>query len=171
MGARAAVFPGGVSLFDPPENIYARTSKFQRYDQGVRDQSLHLLAHDKETLKASLRKWMHKLMNTAPRPGAISTRRLNNLVFTRRGLRLREFISLTGRGDFSSAVFNIRAKGWDPRLPGRADPRGPSIVLNKKIWPRSVRGSTARLKIWGLRVRGARMTANPHWERWSGIRR
>ena len=100
-------FPGGADLFNPPEDLYGKTDRFQPPNPDIRAQTMYLLNNDKPALEKSLRTWIHALYNQAPKPDKLSTKRLNHLVYSMRGLKLREFITLAKATDFSSALFHL----------------------------------------------------------------
>ena len=100
-------FPGGARLFDPPDDLYQLTDRFQQPSPAVRAQCMYFLNNDRPTLEASLRAWVNALYRQAPEPDKLSTRRLNHLIYSQRGLKLREFIDLAQSEDFSSAIFHL----------------------------------------------------------------
>ena len=68
---------------------------------------MFLLNNNRDALQASLRSWIFALLKQAPNPEKLSTKRLNNLIFSCRGLRLREFMELMGERDFAAAVHSL----------------------------------------------------------------
>ena len=87
---------GKADLFHPPNDLYKRIAKFGPRSDEIRKQSKELMKDDPELLKASLRTWILAAMKQNPGPGRLPTSKLNNLIYTNRGIRMREFIDLTG---------------------------------------------------------------------------
>ena len=60
-----------------------------------------------EILIESLKIWILKLVEGAPTNMQISTKRVNNMLYTRRAIKLREFVDLCKGKDFADAIFGI----------------------------------------------------------------
>ena len=113
-GGKSRMPMRGVDLFNPPENLYELSATFRHFDPRVRAQTEYLLRSDPITLQTSLRKWSHAIIEKAPDPNSISTRRINHMLYGQRALRLQEFVELAGGSTFAEAVFRItRVRlGW-----------------------------------------------------------
>lgn len=67
---------------------------------------MYQLQHNPRILKASLRTWKIVEINGAPESATASTRCLSYMIYTYRGLRLREFIELAGDRGSADALYN-----------------------------------------------------------------
>ena len=153
----------GANLFEPQADLYQRTDHFLPTHPDIRAQAMYLLNNDKPTLEASLRKWIHELHKQAPVPDRLSTKRLNHLVYSQRGLKLREFIELANATDFSAAIHHLTGLrlgttervGKHSRWPSKGKGEGDENDQVDKSQPFAMKGKGKKGKpSQGLKTKG-----------------
>ena len=68
---------------------------------------MHLYYSDPLTLKMSLRVWLMEMTHQARGRSVVSTRRLGHMLYSRRALKLREFVALMAADSFAGAVCSL----------------------------------------------------------------
>ena len=102
-----SMFPNGVDLYQPPSDLFERSAHYAQYDLDVRAQTLYLLRNDALTLKMSLRIWLVEMMHQATDRAATSTRRFGHMLYSGRGLKIREFTELMSAENLSATIFDL----------------------------------------------------------------
>ena len=69
---------------------------------------MYLPHNDTLTLKMSLREWLLAMMHQASDRSLVATRRFGHMLYSRRGLKLKEFTELMSAENFASAICNLR---------------------------------------------------------------
>ena len=68
---------------------------------------MFLLRDNPRALKASLRAWISAVVRGAPQDMRVSTRRLDNMIYSRRAIKLSEFAALMGAESFAQALCDL----------------------------------------------------------------
>ena len=108
LGARQTIHEED-DLFCPPESIYELTKKPIKWNWEVRERTLRLKNTNPILLKASLRRWGNAAIAQSPGGGLkrISTKRLGDIIYGLRGLKVGEFVELVQAEDFAGALYKL----------------------------------------------------------------